>query len=57
MEKKDIKSMTFDEIVSDFLDISEKKYRAKQVYEWIVKGASSFDEMTNLSKPFREKLS
>ncbi len=49
--------MTFDEIVSDFLDISEKKYRAKQVYEWIVKGASSFDEMTNLSKPFREKLS
>ena len=57
MEKKDIKSMTFDEIVSDFLDISEKKYRAKQVYEWIVKGASSFDEMTKLSKPFREKLS
>lgn len=57
MEKKDIKSMTFDEIVSDFLNISEKKYRAKQVYEWIVKGASSFDEMTNLSKPFREKLS
>lgn len=49
--------MTFDEIVSDFLDISEKKYCAKQVYEWIVKGASSFDEMTNLSKPFREKLS
>ncbi len=49
--------MTFDEIVSDFLDISEKKYRAKQVYEWIVKGANSFDEMTNLSKPFREKLS
>lgn len=49
--------MTFDEIVSDFLDISGKKYRAKQVYEWIVKGASSFDEMTNLSKPFREKLS
>ena len=49
--------MTFDEIVSDFLNISEKKYRAKQVYEWIVKGASSFDEMTNLSKPFREKLS
>lgn len=56
MKKKDIKSMTFDEIVSDFLNISEKKYRAKQVYEWIVKGASSFDEMTNLSKPFREKL-
>lgn len=56
MEKKDIKSMTIDEIVSDFLNISEKKYRAKQVYEWIVKGASSFDEMTNLSKPFREKL-
>lgn len=56
MERKDIKSMTFDEIVSDFLNISEKKYCAKQVYEWIVKGADSFEEMTNLSKPFRKKL-
>ena len=48
--------MTLEEITEDFLKIGEKKYRANQVYDWIVKGASSFDEMTNLPKDFREKL-
>lgn len=35
----------------------EKTFQGKQVYQWLVKGASSFDEMTNLSKTVREKLS
>jgi 23S rRNA (adenine2503-C2)-methyltransferase len=35
----------------------EKAFRAKQLYEWIVKGVVSFDEMLNLSKAFREMLS
>jgi 23S rRNA (adenine2503-C2)-methyltransferase len=35
----------------------EKEFRANQVYEWVYKkGARSFDEMTNLSKSLREKL-
>ena len=35
----------------------EKAFRSKQVYEWLhKKQAISFDEMTNLSKSFREKL-
>jgi 23S rRNA (adenine2503-C2)-methyltransferase len=38
--------------------LGEKKFRAKQIYEWMhVKLVDSFDEMTNLSKPLREKLS
>ena len=35
----------------------EKAFRAKQVYQWLhVKQVDTFDEMTNLSKAFREKL-
>jgi len=37
--------------------MGEPKFRAGQVYEWLwQKSARSFDEMTNLSKPLREKL-
>ena len=39
------------------LEIGEKKFRAKQVCEWLwQKHAHSFDEMTNLSKELRVKL-
>ena len=58
MDKKDIKSMTLEELTEDILAMGEKKFRAAQVYEWLhVKLVRDFDEMTNLSKAFREKLS
>ncbi len=45
------------EIENFFLSQNEKKFRAKQVYEWLwKKSAVSFDEMTNLSKNVRELL-
>lgn len=57
MNKKDIKSLTFDELHSDVAALGEKPFRAKQLYEWMHgKLAGGFDEMTNLSKSFREKL-
>lgn len=35
----------------------EKTFRAAQIFDWLyVKGAKSFDEMTNLSKELRAKL-
>ncbi|MGH1429991.1 MAG: 23S rRNA (adenine(2503)-C(2))-methyltransferase RlmN [Neptuniibacter sp.] len=41
-----------------FDEIGEKKFRATQVLKWIHQlGASSFDEMTNISKALRQKLS
>ena len=46
----------YDEITKEFLTISEKKYRAKQVYDWIVKGVTSFNEMSNIPVQLREKL-
>ena len=56
MEKIRLKDLTFDELTEYFLSIGLKKYRARQVYEWLYKGAESFSEMTNLSKDLREKL-
>lgn len=35
----------------------EKAFMGKQVYQWLVKGATSFDQMTNLSKMLRQKCS
>ena len=36
--------------------LGEKKFRAKQIFSWIYKGADSFEEMTDLSKDLRSKL-
>ncbi|MBR6085988.1 MAG: 23S rRNA (adenine(2503)-C(2))-methyltransferase RlmN [Spirochaetales bacterium] len=35
----------------------EKSFQGKQIYQWLVRGASSFEEMTNLSKALRQELS
>lgn len=52
----DIKSMTEEEITQALRDLGEPAFRGKQVFTWLHRGVSSFDEMTNLSKPLREKL-
>lgn len=44
-------------MIDFFEEIGEKKFRATQVLKWIHQlGATSFDEMTNISKALREKL-
>lgn len=56
-EKIDIKSLNFDELQKLITDMGGQAFRAKQIYSWLhQKGAVSFEEMTNLSKDFREKL-
>lgn len=56
--KKNIRTLTFEELNDYFLSIGDKKYRAKQVWEWIwKKHAADFNDMSNLSKELREKLS
>jgi len=56
-DRTDLKSMTLPEL-SDFLvSRGEKKFRAKQLYEWIHKRkAASFADMTNLGLKLREEL-
>lgn len=55
-EKIDLKSMTLPEIEAFLSTLGEPKFRAKQIFVWMHKGVSSFDEMTNLSKSLRTKL-
>ena len=54
--KTDLKSMTLAEMQDAFRALGEPAFRAKQVFTWLHRGAESFDEMTNLSKPLRERL-
>ncbi|MES1224005.1 MAG: 23S rRNA (adenine(2503)-C(2))-methyltransferase RlmN, partial [Bacteroidota bacterium] len=56
--QKNIRHLALSEIESYFEELGEKKFRAKQVYEWLwQKQAQSFDDMSNLSKELRNKLS
>src|SRR5690606_18841033 len=56
--KKNIRHLDLGELEAYFDTLNEKKFRAKQAYEWIwQKQARSFDSMTNLSKELRAKLS
>ncbi len=50
-------SMKEDEISLLLKDLNEPQFRAKQVFKWLQSGISSFDEMTNIPKSLREKLS
>ena len=56
-ESRDLKSLPLDLLKEKMTELSEKPFRAKQIYEWLhVKLADRFDEMTNLSVKLREKL-
>lgn len=55
--KKDLKSLTLEELQIEMVSIGEAKFRAKQIFRWLhVKYVNSFDEMTDLSEALREKL-
>ncbi len=54
----DILSMTFEEMSAAFKADGIQGFRAKQVYEWLHRHlASCYDEMTNLPKDLRSRLS
>lgn len=52
----DIKSLTMEEMTDLLREMGEPAFRGRQVFTWLHKGATSFDEMSNLSKGLREKL-
>lgn len=52
-----LKDMTIEELTEFFENMGEKKFRAKQVFEWLhAKGAADAEEMTSLSKDLRSKI-
>jgi 23S rRNA (adenine2503-C2)-methyltransferase len=55
--QRNIRHLSLAELEEYFLAKGDKKFRAKQVYEWIwLKAARGFDDMTNLSKDLRAEL-
>ncbi len=56
-KKKDIRSLTKEELRDFFVAQNDKAFRGNQVYEWLwAKSAHSFEDMTNISKETRQML-
>lgn len=53
----DLKDLEFDELQAFLKELGEPKFRAGQIFEWLHRGAESYDDMTNISKATRAKLS
>ncbi|MDH6602507.1 adenine C2-methylase RlmN of 23S rRNA A2503 and tRNA A37 [Myroides gitamensis] len=57
LEKKDIRSLSKEQLRDFFVSQGDKSFRGNQVYEWLwSKGAHSFEDMSNLSKATRQML-
>ncbi len=57
IEKKDIRSLSKEQLRNFFESNNDKAFRGNQVYEWLwSKGAHSFEDMTNVSKATRMML-
>jgi 23S rRNA (adenine2503-C2)-methyltransferase len=57
-EKKNIRHLALTELESYLLTLGEKKFRARQIWEWLwQKHAHRFEDMSNLSKELRQQLS
>ncbi|MBI1836088.1 MAG: 23S rRNA (adenine(2503)-C(2))-methyltransferase RlmN [Flavobacteriia bacterium] len=56
-KKENIRNLSLAEIQKNLEKFNEKGFRSKQIYEWLwKKNASSFEEMSNLSKSLRDLL-
>ena len=55
--KIDIKSLDLKAITQLLDDLGEPKFRSLQLFKWLQSGVDSFDEMTNLPRALRDRLS
>jgi 23S rRNA (adenine2503-C2)-methyltransferase len=56
-KKKDIRSLTKEQLRKFFVENGDKAFRGNQVFEWLwSKSLHTFDAMTNISKDTREML-
>lgn len=57
MEKKDLKSLNYEELQEEMKSIGEKAFRARQIYQWFhEKLADTPGQMRNIPLTLREKL-
>jgi 23S rRNA (adenine2503-C2)-methyltransferase len=53
----DLRSLEYRELEELLCEMGEPKFRTKQIFSWVMRGAEEFSEMTNISKATRERLS
>ena len=54
---KELCSLNLEELTTWVVQCGEKPFRASQIFDWIyTKGATSFDQMTNLGRELRSQL-
>ena len=56
IEKKYLPDMDISELQQFLQGMGQHKFRAKQIFNWIARGAVDFDEMSDLSKQLRQEL-
>ena len=57
MEKIDIMGLSLSELEDAVVGIGEKKFRAKQIFQWLhVKRVFDFEKMTDISAQLRQEL-
>ena len=57
-DRSNLLGLTRSQLEAFFLDLGEKRFRAQQVMKWIHhRGVRDFDDMTDLSKALRDRLS
>jgi len=52
----DIRSMNLDELTKYIISQGQPRFRAQQIFSWLHRGITSFDEMNNVPKSLREIL-
>jgi 23S rRNA (adenine2503-C2)-methyltransferase len=53
---KNLMDMTLEELEQMLMEMGQQKFRGKQIFKWVNSGIRSIDDMTNLSKQFRQEL-
>lgn len=54
---QDIKSMTSEKLKNYIVSLGEPPFKAKQIFKWLNRGVRTFEEMTDISKDLKAKLS
>ena len=54
--RRQLLGMTIEEMKLFAAELGEKPFRGGQIFTWLHRGVTDFEEMTNLSKALREKL-
>lgn len=55
--KINLRDLSYEKLEEFISNLGEPKFRAKQIYKWLYTDINSIDDMTNISKSLREKLS